>query len=123
MRVLCVDDDRINLMLFANACAAMPGLQLTTAADGAEALEAAKAQAPQLLVIDLHLPDTDGHALLHLLRREATLADVPAFLFSADDPQSLRQPALDAGFSGCWSKPMDSQTLRRELAGLGFAGG
>ena len=60
MHLLYVDDDRINLMLFENACAALPGLQLSTAASSAEALEQVRIQAPQLLVIDLHLPDGDG---------------------------------------------------------------
>jgi CheY-like chemotaxis protein len=123
MQLLYVDDDRINLMLFENACAALPGLRLSTAASGAEALAVARAQPPQLLVIDLHLPDTDGRALLHALRQEAALPDVPAFLCSADDPVLLRQAALDAGFRGCWAKPMDSHTLRRELATLGLAPG
>jgi CheY-like chemotaxis protein len=73
MHLLYVDDDRINLMLFESACAALAGLRLSTAASGAEALELARADPPQLLVIDLHLPDTDGHALLHALRRDAAL--------------------------------------------------
>ncbi|MGL6111366.1 MAG: response regulator [Rubrivivax sp.] len=121
MHLLCVDDDRINLMLFEAACAALPGLRVSTAASGAEALESALACPPQLLVIDLHLPDTDGHALLQLLRRDAQLSEVPAFLCSADDGSDVRQAAAAAGFAGCWSKPVDGRTLRRELAALGLA--
>ena len=120
MHLLYVDDDRINLLLFENACAALPGVSLSTAASGGEALEVARERAPQLLVIDLHLPDTDGHALLQRLRQEAHLRDVPAFLCSADDPAQLLPAALDAGFRGCWAKPVDSQMLRRELAALGI---
>ncbi len=120
MHLLYVDDDRINLMLFENACAAMPGLRLSTAADGAEALVLARADPPQLMVIDLHLPDTDGHALLRLLRQETALSDVPAFLCSADDDPQLRMAATEAGFAGCWSKPVDGQSLRRELAAHGL---
>jgi two-component system OmpR family response regulator len=121
MHLLYVDDDRINLMLFENACAAVPGLHVSTAADGAQALEVALELAPQLLVIDLHLPDTDGPALLQTLRRDAGLRDVPAFLCSADDGPQVRRLAADAGFAGCWTKPVDSQMLKRELAALGFA--
>jgi two-component system OmpR family response regulator len=120
MRLLYVDDDRINLMLFENACAALPGLQLSTAVDGAEALQLAHDQAPQLLVIDLHLPDVDGPTLLERLRREANLPDVPAVLCSADDSPTVRQIAADTGFAGCWSKPVDSQSLKREIAALGI---
>jgi two-component system OmpR family response regulator len=121
MHLLYVDDDRINLMLFENACASLSGLHVSTAANGAEALELARERAPQLLVIDLHLPDTDGPALLQALRSEAGLPDVPAFLCSADDSPSVRQIAVDAGFAGCWAKPVDHDSLRRELAAAGFA--
>jgi CheY-like chemotaxis protein len=121
MHLLYVDDDRINLMLFENACAALPGVHVTTAADGAEALALVREQTPQLLVIDLHLPDMDGPALLQALRHEAGLHDVPAFLCSADDGAEVRQLAADAGFAGCWAKPVDSQSLRRELAAIGAA--
>jgi CheY-like chemotaxis protein len=119
MHLLYVDDDRINLMLFENACVGLEGVRVTTAASGTEALELARKLAPQLLVIDLHLPDTDGPALLQALRREAALPDVPAFLCSADDGPTVRQIAAESGFAGCWTKPMDRHGLRRELAALG----
>jgi two-component system, OmpR family, response regulator len=121
MHLLYVDDDRINLLLFEAACAALGGVQVSGAASGAEAIDLAREQAPQLLVIDLHLPDTDGPALLRLLREEAGLTNVPAFLCSADDGPTVHQIAAEAGFAGCWSKPMDSHSLKRELAALGFA--
>jgi two-component system OmpR family response regulator len=121
MHLLYVDDDRINLMLFENACTALPGLQLSTAASGAEALQLARDQAPQLLVIDLHLPDGDGTELLATLRRDAGLPDVPAVLCSADDGDLLRQRAVDAGFAACWPKPVDGRSLRQGLSALGFA--
>ncbi len=120
MHLLYVDDDRINLMLFANACLGVPGLRLSTATDGAEALALAHNDPPQLMVIDLHLPDTDGHALLQQLRSGASLADVPAFLCSADNDPALRLTAQRSGFAACWPKPMDAQTLRRELAAHGI---
>ena len=121
MHLLYVDDDRINLMLFENACAALPELRVRTAADGAEALELARQHAPQLLVIDLHLPDGDGTELLATLRRDAGLSQVPAVLCSADEGEMLRQRAADAGFAACWTKPVDARCLRQGLSALGFA--
>lgn len=120
MHLLYIDDDRINLMLFENACAALPGLQLSTAASGSEALERVREQPPQLLVIDLHLPDGDGTELLATLRREAGLGEVPAVLCSADEGEALRQRAADAGFAACWTKPVDGRSLRQGLSALGF---
>jgi CheY-like chemotaxis protein len=121
MHLLYVDDDRINLMLFENACAALPELRVCTAADGAEALELAQKQAPQLLVIDLHLPDGDGTELLAALRREPGLQQVPAVLCSADHDAVLRERAAAAGFAACWTKPVYAGMLRQGLAALGLA--
>lgn len=118
MHLLYVDDDRINLLLFEHACASVGALQLSTAASGQEALAVARECRPDLLLLDLHLPDTDGHALLQALRAECTAPHAPAFLCTADDNAEVRQAAQAAGFAGCWSKPVDSQTLRRELAAL-----
>jgi two-component system OmpR family response regulator len=121
MQLLYVDDDRINLMLFENACASIDGLRVATAASADEALLLAREQPPQVMVIDLHLPDTDGPALLHALRREPGLGAVPAFLCSADDGAAVQELAVKAGFAGCWSKPVDGRSLKRELAALGLA--
>jgi two-component system, OmpR family, response regulator len=121
MHLLYIDDDRINLLLFEGACAPLQGVRLSMASSGAEALRMAADCAPDVLVIDLHLPDTDGHALLQALRRDAALPATPAFLCSADDSDELRREAAIAGFAGCWAKPVDSRMLRRELAAYGVS--
>ncbi len=121
MHLLYVDDDRINLMLFENACAVLPELRVSTAADGAEALELAREHIPELLVIDLHLPDGDGTELLARLRHEIGLQQVPAVLCSADHDDVLRERAAAAGFAACWTKPVNAGLLRQGLAALGFA--
>ncbi len=120
MRVLYVDDDRINTLLFVETCRRAEGLEVETAASGAEALEQVLAWAPDLLVIDLHLPDTTGFELLPSLRTTVpTLDGVPAFLCTADDIADVHESALAAGFAGCWQKPMPLASLLAELAALG----
>lgn len=114
LRVLFVDDDRINAFLFENLCAAVPGVQTRGAASGSEALEAAAQWQPQALVLDLHLPDTDGTQLLGQLR--SLLGPVPAFLCSAEEPATLEPLARDAGFTGVWPKPVDEARLLADLA-------
>lgn len=120
MQLLYVDDDRINLLLFEAACAALPGVSVATAGSGCEAIAAVAERCPDVLVIDLHLPDTDGHALLGALRRAAARPSLPAFLCSADDGDELRADAARAGFAGCWPKPVDAGTLRAALGALGW---
>lgn len=121
MRVLYIDDDRINTLLFVETCrmAANGGVEVEveTAGTGAEALELVASWRPHLLVIDLHLPDTIGYALLPALRQHLgqAPAQLPAVLCSADDTHDVRAKALAAGFDDCWPKPVD---LQHVLAGL-----
>lgn len=116
MRVLYVDDDRINTLLFVETCRFAEGVEVETAASGAEALELVAEWRPQLLVIDLHLPDTTGYELLPALRARLGAPALPAFLCTADDGDAVAEPARRAGFHGCWTKPVDLQTVLAELA-------
>lgn len=119
MRVLYVDDDRVNSILFAEICRLASGVTVEVAGSGEEALDLLESTAVDLLVLDLHLPDGDGLALLPRLRQRAG-RELPAYLCSADDPRQLEAPARDAGFEACWAKPLDVPlvlaTLRRHAA-------
>jgi len=115
MKVLYVDDDRINALLFVETCRFASGVDVDTAATGAEALELAPRWRPDLLVIDLHLPDTTGYDLLPALRQALNAPDMPAFLCTADEAPLVEQPAREAGFTGCWTKPVELQKVLAEL--------
>ena len=116
MRVLYVDDDRINTILFEETCRLDGGLEVACAGSGAEALEVLQTFDAQVLVIDLHLPDTNGYALLPQLRQALNAPQMPAFLCSADDPEALAGPAAAAGFDGCWSKPVELRAVLQSLS-------
>jgi CheY-like chemotaxis protein len=116
MRLLYIDDDRINSLLFVEACRFASGVEIETAASGAEALEVVQRWAPNLLVIDLHLPDTNGYELLPALRTALGSPTLPAYLCTADEPHLVAEPARQAGFNGCWPKPVEVQVILAELA-------
>jgi CheY-like chemotaxis protein len=116
MKVLYVDDDRINSLLFVETCRFAGGVDVETAATGAEALELALRWKPDLLVIDLHLPDTTGYDLLPALRLALGAPSLPAFLCTADEAPLVEQPAREAGFTGCWTKPVELQKVLSELS-------
>ena len=113
MRVLYVDDDRINTLLFIETCRMVSGVEVQSAGSGAQALQMAPGWRPDLLVIDLRLPDTCGYDLLPALRAVLAQPELEAFLCTADDAPLVEQPAREAGFTGCWTKPVD---LRRMLS-------
>ncbi len=121
MRVLYIDDDRINTLLFVETCRLATGVEVETALTGAEALELVTDWRPELLVVDLHLPDTDGYALLHQLRSALGQPALPAILCTADEAALVARPAHEAGFDGCWTKPVELQVILDELARRGRA--
>ncbi len=115
MRVLYIDDDRINTLLFVETCRFAGGVEVDTAATGAEAMEVALRWQPDLLVIDLHLPDTTGYDLLPALRSALHAPRLPAYLCTADEAPLVEQPAREAGFDGCWTKPVELTRVLAEL--------
>ncbi len=106
MRVLYVDDDRVNSLLFVEVCRTLSGITVQVAHSASEALDLLEQFGADLLVLDLHLPDGDGLSLLPALQQRAA-SRLPAYLCTADEPELVESRALAAGFDGCWSKPLD----------------
>jgi CheY-like chemotaxis protein len=115
MRVLYVDDDRVNTLLFVETCRLAGGIEIETAPCGADAIDMLAGWTPDLLVIDLHLPDTNGYELLPALRQRAGLPALPAILCTADEASLVEHQARAAGFDGCWTKPVELKTVILEL--------
>jgi CheY-like chemotaxis protein len=118
LRVLYVEDDRVSALLFGQAMLAEPRIELRTAEDGTEALAIVADWQPEVLVLDAHLPNMDGHELLHTLRALPGLAQVPAFMCSADSEPDDLQKARQSGFIGYWVKPLASGQARADLLAI-----
>jgi PAS domain S-box-containing protein len=118
LRMLYVEDNRINAILFEEALRLREGVELRLAEDGAEALDQVRDWTPDVLVLDAHLPGMDGFQLLSALRRQPGLRDVPAFMCSADAMPDDMQRAADAGFAGYWSKPINIAKILSDLDGI-----
>ena len=103
-RVLYVEDNPVNADLMAAIFDGSEGLELEVAVDGASALEAIKRCAPDLLLIDGHLPDMSGIELLGLIRAGSG-RQAPAVFVSASD-ESMCVKAEKAGFDESWMKPI-----------------
>jgi CheY-like chemotaxis protein len=115
VRVLYVDDDRVNSVLFCEIANLVPGTEVRVAGSAAEALELLGVPGEtDVLVLDLHLPDGDGYQLLPQLRARAARR-LPAYLCTADDPGQVADSAQAAGFDACWSKPLDLSLVLASL--------
>jgi signal transduction histidine kinase/ActR/RegA family two-component response regulator len=116
--VLYVEDDEVNGILMSAVLGMRPNIALRLATSGAEALESARGARVDLLLVDMHLPDTNGIDLLAALRQIEGLHDVPAIMVSAGARQQDIDRALANGFVGYWTKPLDVETTLASLDDL-----
>lgn len=116
--VLYVEDDRLNIVLMEEVFRRLPGWTLDCVEDGAEALQALQEIRPDLLLIDMNLPDMNGLELLARLRGDVRLAALPCIALSADALPEQIEAAQAAGFTAYWLKPVDVPRLVEALQGL-----
>lgn len=109
-RVLVVDDepDITGLVAYHLAKA---GYRVTTAANGTEALKAARDERPDLVVLDVMLPGPSGYAVLAELRRRAETKDVGVILLTARREEHDRIKGLSLGADDYLAKPFSPQEL------------
>ena len=114
-RVLYIEDNASNVELLDRVVAARDDLELHAASRGDAGIELARRVHPDVVVLDLHLPDTSGDAVLAQLRADDETADVPVIVVTADVTGDHEQRLLAAGASDYMTKPLD---LGRFGAGL-----
>jgi CheY-like chemotaxis protein len=109
-RVLVVEDSADVRMLLSELLGAH-GYVVTGAATGTEGIAAALHSPPDLILVDLCLPDDDGLSVARTLLSDAALAGVPVLTISAYDAVHLRAEALEAGCAGYAVKPFEPERL------------
>ncbi|AKJ31888.1 PAS domain S-box protein [Caldimonas brevitalea] len=113
--VLYVEDNDVNVLLLKEVLRYRPAVRLLTACSGAQALELLHREVPDLLLLDMHLGDTTGMALLNVIRKDARMTDVPCVAVSADGMPEQVRSALRGGFTDYLVKPVDVQQVLKCL--------
>lgn len=113
--VLYVEDNDVNALVMESVLELRPDCALVRVGTGQEALQWLQQHTPGLLLLDMHLPDTDGMALLQQIRALPGLAQVPAIGVSADALQETMDRATSQGFQGYWTKPLDLHEVLPDL--------
>jgi CheY-like chemotaxis protein len=111
-RVLYVEDSEPNFRLIESILEDRPGTDLSWAATGQKGLEMARTQNPQLVLLDLDLPDIHGSKVLEGLQAHAATAQTPVIVISADATPSQIERMLTAGARNYLTKPFE---IRRFL--------
>jgi two-component system cell cycle response regulator DivK len=104
-RILVVEDNQLNMKLFRDVLVAK-GFRALEATTGGEAVDLAVEQTPDLVLMDIQLPDADGVDVLHRLRTDDRTAAIPVLAVTAQAMQGDRERFLAAGFDGYVSKPL-----------------
>ena len=105
-QILVVEDNERNMKLVRELLEAT-GYRAIEAATGSQALDLARERRPDLVLMDIRLPDIDGVEALSRLRADDRTASIPVLAVTAQAMQGDRERCLAAGFDGYLSKPID----------------
>ena len=109
-RILVVEDNEKNMKLFRDVLVAT-GYRTLEATTGGEAVDMASEHTPDLVLMDIQLPDLDGVEALHRLRADERTATIPILALTAQAMQGDRERFLAEGFDGYVSKPVNVREL------------
>jgi DNA-binding response OmpR family regulator len=109
-KILVVEDD-LDMVELLRFNLKTEGYALGTAADGIEALQKARSLHPDLILLDLMLPQLDGFAVCDILRRDPKTASIPIIILTAMSSELSRLNGLDAGANAYITKPFSHKYL------------
>ncbi|GLK55379.1 CheY-like chemotaxis protein [Methylopila capsulata] len=118
MRVLYVDDEADIRDIVGMSLALDPDITVETASSGAEALTAVQAQLPDVILLDVMMPDMDGPTTLFRLRERKDSRDVPVIFMTARTQGHEIERFKTFGALGVIAKPFDPITLASDLKAL-----
>src|SRR5919197_241086 len=115
LTVLCIEDNLSNLQLIEQLLSRRPGVRLISAMRPQLGLDLAGEHHPDLVLLDLHLPDMPGQEVLARLRANPATAQVPVVVLTADAGPGLARRLLVQGARDLLTKPLDVKELLRLL--------
>jgi CheY-like chemotaxis protein/anti-sigma regulatory factor (Ser/Thr protein kinase) len=116
--IVYIEDNLTNATLVEGVLAHLPDVRLIPAMQGQLGLELVREYRPDVVLMDLHLPDLDGREVLKRLKADSATADIPVVVLSADATASQVEQLRMAGAADYLTKPIDVERLLAVLAGV-----
>jgi twitching motility two-component system response regulator PilH len=113
-KVLCVDDSNADLINLEKIVLGA-GLLALTATSGKAALVKAKSDKPDLILLDINMPEMDGFAVMRELKRDADLKDIPVVLITSKSQKADKMWAQMQGANGYVTKPYTADQILEQI--------
>jgi len=117
VKILVVEDDELNRDMLTRRLKRR-GFEVVAAADGEEAIERVRSEAPAVVLMDMSLPKIDGWEAARRLKSDQATSDVPIIALTAHAMQGDRERALEAGCDEYDTKPIDFPRLLGKIDAL-----
>ena len=115
-RILVADDDRM-IRLLVRMLLEQDGFTVLEAENGAEALAMARAENPDLLLVDLQMPDMNGYQVLQKMRADPAQASIPVIVLTSESGTAVESQVLDMGAEDFLVKPFKPEVLIARIRG------
>jgi len=113
--IVYVEDNSANVKLMARILGRRPGIEMCHAADGRSGIEMVRQRQPDLVLLDLQLPEMSGETVLHELWKDPATRRIPVVILTADATRGLPQRLIQAGARACLTKPLDVHQVLRTV--------
>jgi two-component system cell cycle response regulator DivK len=114
-KILYIDDDLNNSTLMKRILEA-EGYVVSTASNGLMGLAQAEQERPDLILLDIYMPDLNGHQVVHCLRQMEHTRETPILMVSASRTPEDKHLSAEAGCDGYITKPIDVDHISEQIA-------
>lgn len=116
-KILIIDDNEMTLTLVSRILG-LDGYQVDSARNATEALAYLNENLPDLVIMDVMMPDMNGYDLCRRVRSETRLVSIPIMIMTAEGSDLDNAKALESGANGLMTKPFNIDSLRQRIKEL-----
>ena len=117
-KIAVVEDNRKNLELFKAVLGMIPNLEIFTADNGKDGLELIKSEEPDIILLDIQLPDMNGTDICKELRKIDKFKSTPIIAVTSFAMKGDKERIIESGFNDYISKPLNILDFRKKIQSL-----